>query len=767
MAKDDRILPSFGRSISKRFNSLNNRMDQIYNTTYASRTDNQRDLRQISADITDTLDKIIGDAEADHISDISNLYVRLQRKNGVSNTELLQSTMELFSDQNILNILSTSSETLLRSIQAEDYQYDLVCKYMPKLLDALDIKKDNILSSDNFTKEFMTVKSDKYDEKSINYFYQRVKSLKIKYRIPDLYERMVNEAQKYGECFVYCVPYDVALQRLLDRRIVSGNQFGFHESATEPIVVFESSSIGQIENRSQKLEDAAKNHLIGEDCVVNLKFKDSSCLESTINAYREGLMISEAVTEKSLVESYHVLSEQAKNAVSTKLQEADSKNMTSVFDKKTTKKSLVNIASDGLIVPNYTGKTDERVRDTNGAVVEVLDRGKLLPIYITNTLCVGYYYFEFMNTYQATCCDGTMNSANMMSHTYMGGNYSDDPGIDELVGYIAKQMSMQIDAHFINANKDLKEEIYSILRYNDQFDMMHGVNNVTVTFIPASDIEHFYFEIDPNTHRGISDLKKGLTSAMIWCMLTLTNSIGEVTRAQDKRIYYVKQNVETNVAKTLMNVINQLKKGNMGMRQISSMNSILSIVGKYNDHVIPVGQSGDSPVQFEVMSGQDIKTPTELMERYEESAIASTDVPLEFVQTVNQVDYATRFTMSNSKFLRKIYKRQRICQDSFSRLFTKIYNYEYNEGESLIQVMLPAPAFLTMTNTQQLINNTKDFANAIADVDLANKSDEVKQRFVRKMMKANLGSYLDYEQIDTFIAQAEFEVAIENEQDNE
>ena len=53
----------------------------------------------------------------------------------------------------------------------------------------------------------------------------------------------------------------------------------------------------------------------------------------------------------------------------------------------------------------------------------------------------------------------------------------------------------------------------------------------------------------------------------------------------------------------------------MGMRQIESMNNILNIVGKYNDYIIPMGQSGDPPIQFEVMQGQDIQTPTEIMDK--------------------------------------------------------------------------------------------------------------------------------------------------------
>ena len=35
---------------------------------------------------------------------------------------------------------------------------------------------------------------------------------------------------------------------------------------------------------------------------------------------------------------------------------------------------------------------------------------------------------------------------------------------------------------------------------------------------------------------------------------------------------------------------------------------------RYNDYIIPLGPSGDPPVQFEVMQGQQIDTPKELID---------------------------------------------------------------------------------------------------------------------------------------------------------
>ena len=184
------------------------------------------------------------------------------------------------------------------------------------------------------------------------------------------------------------------------------------------------------------------------------------------------------------------------------------------------------------------------------------------------------------------------------------------------------------------------------------------------------------------------------------------------------------------------------------MRQLENMNTIFNVIGKYNDHIIPMSQSGDYPIQMEVMQGQQIDTPTELLERMEEMAVASTDVPLEFVQSVNSVDYASRFTMSNSKFLRKVYKRQRICQNKFTLIFRKFYNYEYNENDTSIKIILPPPMFLVMSNTDQLMQNAKNQANAISEIMFNNDQEDEKAEFTDLYLRNQLGTYLDFEMLD-------------------
>src|SRR5699024_4942480 len=151
---------------------------------------------------------------------------------------------------------------------------------------------------------------------------------------------------------------------------------------------------------------------------------------------------------------------------------------------------------------------------------------------------------------------------------------------------------------------------------------------------------------------------------------------------------------------TLLNVINQIKKQNMNIMQIENMNSILGITGKYNDYIIPVGPSGDAPIQMEVMQGQDIDPQTDLLDKLEEAAINSTGIPIELVNARLNLDFATQLTMSNTKFMRFIFKRQAKFETFLGNIMTDIYNTEHqNETDKIIvKCVLPSPIMFNVNN---------------------------------------------------------------------
>ena len=154
------------------------------------------------------------------------------------------------------------------------------------------------------------------------------------------------------------------------------------------------------------------------------------------------------------------------------------------------------------------------------------------------------------------------------------------------------------------------------------------------------------------------------------------------------------------------------------------------------------------------MPGQQFADNSEFMQQLKEMAVNATGVPFEIVQTRLSVDYAMQLSMSNSKFLRKIYARQGIFTPYLSRLVTKLYNFEYKENIE-VKVVLPPPVFINTMNTNQLVDNTRQFVQNIADIELANEEDDkVKNEYMKQLFQFYMGTHIDISRHEQILQKA-------------
>ena len=749
------------KRISSLLDFIQNGMKSMYRDTYQNQRTNNDDIDKIKDDITQSMNGMINkDGDPLNASNITRLYSRMNLKNSGSNGELVESVFDVFNDKSITDQI-LSSYTDNKYILDYDIEIDTVCKYMPRLDEALDAKKDNVLSADHFSKDYLTVKNTMSNEQEL-VFNKRIEDIMEEYKIAEFFEDAYDAAAKYGEQFVYIVPYKQAFKELLKSRPELGKENpNFHKldpfsnkavsSVKEMTIIGENGKLDPsiddktfaeelkdykapklevLFDKSGMLESAIINHVIKDKVTTNNKVRKTGLYESYINEMGD-MSVTEA---KGSFKISKVLTDELE-----------------LPDDDTDK-----TANDGLV----GDKEKEPNIKVPGCIVKKLKRENVIPIYVDD-LCLGYYFLEFQdsnpfyNNSLLTTPQLTQSVNKSLSQV------KEEESVNKLLAHVSDVLSKNIDANFINANQDLRNEIYMILKHNDIFNKDNG-KKIKISFLPESDVFHIAWKKDPITHRGISDLHKSLLPAKLFACLYITNTIGILTRGQDKRVYYVKQSVDTNISKTMLNVISQIKQSNYNLRQMESLNTILNITGRFNDFVIPKNQNGESPIEFEVMQGQQIEYKTELMNALEEMAINGTDVPLELIQARQSLDYAIQLTMTNSKFLRKVYKRQAKAEVFFSQMLTRIYNCEFEENET-IDVSLPAPAFLNMTNINQLMNNTNEYVQSIVNSELADESDEVKIKFTKKMMRYHLSTHMNTDLVDKYKSESKAEVKEEEE----
>lgn len=685
-------------------NFIRDNVDKLYTKTHFSSTSNMRDLTSLNTSINSTLDKITdGNVTTNGDSNISQLYSRCTNSELSENLDL----EELFSDAGMSQgILSNFGQN--KYLRDYDQEIDLICKYMPTLEDALDAKKDNVLSADHFSKDYISATN--INAINQNQFDNRIDNIKEKYKLLELLEESYSNTAKYGEQFIYIIPYKKALSRLLKNK-----------NATNNSTLNESFDLASFKDFKDKFEINNKNF------EFNVTLNRCGVIESIVSKYDTINYVNEATSFDKIIDD------------ELKFEGID-------------KSSSIQ---DGFVDLNKKNK-DLNIK-VPGCIVKRLRRENVIPLYVED-ICLGYYYIESDNPEILNSMTTSIAGDPMMSISQNRmGMESQLNQKDQILKGLSAKLSEFIDDKFINTNQDLSSEIYTILKYNEFFNM-NGTNNIKITYISPEDMVHMYFKRDPITHRGISDLHNSIITAKLYICLYASNTLGMLTRGHDKRVYYVKQSVDSNIAKTLLNTINQIKKSNFGTREFNNIRNVLNITGKYNDYVIPVGPSGDPPIQFEVLPGQQIDSNQELLELLEQLAINGTDVPYEYIQSRKSVDFAVRLTMSSGKFLRKVYKRQSQVEIFFSKILNKIYQAEY-ECDDKIDFKLPAPSFLNILNNNQMFENINQYAEVATEIVLPNDEDtQLVDKVKSKIKKHQLASYVDFKMIDKFIHDSKMEL---------
>lgn len=752
MAKDTKLRT---KQVDQYIDDMNRRMEDIYKTTYAAPKTNRNDIKQITTDIEDNIKQIIHRNSFTDVSNLTRLYSRLKLRQEMNNKKTVDGIVDFFGNENLTNGL-LQDYMANKWIKDLDDEIDIICRYVPKLLEALDILKYATLSSDSYSKDFINVSTLNYNQEEQAVFADRFENLRRKYlldeKISDYYDNM----SKYGEQFVYVVPYSKEIKRLLDRKdMATRNTWDFNHSG--PVSTPYMHEVTILENnvvKHEKLfETLQKSELsIAEKANVQVIIDNRGFLDSAVESYLSMIEGSKKSENLSLHENFTEIINEGKGFDKT------------IDDDLEIPKDLDSVARDGLITKSSF--YNDNIVKAPGCIITKLKRENIIPLFVDD-FCLGYYYFEFKTNREGFDDYTTKLSSrsNMLDCNCNIHKKHQEDGTDytsKLLNYISGYLTDKIDASFVNKNQDLQKEIYSLLKHNDVFNDISTAEIIKITFLPAEDVIHFAFQKDPDTHRGISDLINGLIPAKLWACIYLSDVIATMTRGQDKRVYYVKQNVETNISQTLLNVINQIKKSNFGLRQIETMNSVLNLVGRFNDYVIPVGQSGESPIQFEVMQGQSIETNTDLLDRLFDEAISGI-VPRELLDTSKGIDFSSQITSSNIQFIRKVYNRQSVLENLLSIFFTNVYNYEYGTNIK-ITCKLPAPLFLQMNNINQILDNAKNYATIIGELEYASEQETEEGRqemniFIKNLTRHNLSTYIKLGEIDTIKQRSKLELA--------
>ncbi len=289
------------RKLSKELDVLNNQISGLYSTTY--RTSDAQDLlyNKITDDLDDSIARATGEDDYKNLSGISKLYQKLS--NNIQNDQIItnlgkgndKDISSLFQSPDVMSgIMDAYSKT--KWIKELDNEFDTICKYMPKLQTALDIKKDAVLCSDSYTKQFIRInpKNDTQQQSRKIVLENNIESMIKKYNLEERLETWYDMVSKYGEVFIYCVPYNKAFKELLTRK--NNSLANVSES-----VITSNGDMVPIKSRNAKIKT--------EDGVIHVTFDKSNIFREAIE---NNTIIRNAIS-KSLLSGLSESLQESKN----------------------------------------------------------------------------------------------------------------------------------------------------------------------------------------------------------------------------------------------------------------------------------------------------------------------------------------------------------------------------------------------------------------------------------------------------------------------
>ena len=758
-------MPTSIKDIEKLKKTIDGSMNDMYGSVYYSDPSITKTLAYMRTKTHRAIDGLMNSNISNvGTTNISSLIMKSKLDDMQSDDDVIHALNSTLENESLINSIM-QSYTQNSWIRDMDREVDMVLKYMNKLEQALNCRREHVLCSDNFTNNQLHIRSRSAIGNDIT-ANQNIQTMMKKYDLTDILDKVYRKTDKYGECFIYIIPYKKAIHRLLKQQ---GNIIG-------DIPTIKSESGMEYISPMNEAFTVEMNGLNGEIGFPNVDFSlnnrdNNFSLEMDKSGVIQSVMTNRYRTNSILNEAAGLSINEA-SIDKTKASKEDKTSLDGEINKhKDDFYKLDGLSQDGVRTLNDFKPTENKNElKIPGAVIKILDRDMVKPLYIDDT-CIGYFYIE---------CDKKFDIEHSTFSSTIGGIrpggmyrgkhkdvYFKDAQEAQLLKRLSMAISRKIDSSFVNANQDLSKEIYAILKYNSTVNMEGKIAHMRVTYIPPEDIVHSFFEQDDETHRGISSLAKGLFPAKLWTCLLISNCLNILTRSNDKRVYYVKQMVDTNISGVLINTINQIHRGNFGLRQIESMNNVLNILGRFNDLLVPKSPNGDSPIDVETIQGQNVDVKTELMNMLEEVAVQSTGVPYDYIQAHQSTDFATRLTMTNTRFLQEIYNTQARVKSIFSKILTKIYNAEFNSMEE-IEYVPNVPTYLMCINTSQMINSANDIAQSVTDMyitDDVQDANKLKPRVMKKKKKKYTSIFFPANDMDEIIAKAQLALSKDKQQE--
>ena len=655
---------------------------------------------------------------------------RAQLENIFSTTDMNAAAMFLNGSSDVMHICD---------------EVESVCAYMYQLDEAINILRDNILNSEQVTRDFpFDITFDTVDDKAAQY----VKTVKdaltdVKYN-QKLNDHAVPKTIKFGRYYMMIIPYSEIGTKMLSSRVnQTHNIFSIYtESATESAsVVTEHADYGSIVEGVSTLLDSVYS-TIEPSTLKKIGIKESYL--DVIKYNLENILVSEEGTPPNV----------------TGISEAMYDGMTADLQNKV-KSALIRsnyIASGGSGYKQYKDSSKMKDEDkhfsdstidtsalneTPGCYIRMVDPRQLVPIKIFDFV-LGYYYFENYDYARmgTSITDILSNQINFQDHNLV---------IDNMVSAVLKNLKY---GDILKGDNNFKAMILNCIFYAERRN-----NPIRIKFVPTEYVVEFKTNCDQDDN-GQPVLLRSLVYARLYTSLLLFMVTTLITKSTDTEFYYLKESaLSQSYEDQVADIIEQFRNSNVDISQVLSGDLMHGNRAINKRYFMSVGTADQKPFDVEVVSGQNVDTHNEFLTDLKKMAIGATGVPAVAVDYMDEVEFATILKMTNTKTLNRANNIQRDLNVSITesvRLITKYNKPGIIPDEILDTIKCTLKPCNTINNniSSDELNNVQATVDSMIETYYKGQDTEIPEdmKFVReetrKRLIMKLTSSLPWGEID-------------------
>ena len=695
MAKKEDNLPNI------EMNNLENKVDKINNDinslVYGEKLDNElnkkfKEVQNIVSSINSKYEENIGTDIIEFFSSIDfkkNSNGKYKKKN---NTK-----------KNFENILKDITPNLINSSERQRvsryHDYELITTYIPFISKAINVYRDNILSPDDITKDFLNFSYNGKVEKddSIRVI-DNLKLIDEKYKISKKIGSVIRDSLKLGDQFISILNINDAYNDILSE----SELFQSNSSYNTGNILMETD-----------LTDSESNNILENLLYESLKENEKNSKNINKNEIRN--------LKKDIVKRIN--------------------NNIKFYNEPS------NLISEVKKTNDKSNETIKEINGLTGSILKILDPTKVIVIEIDDTL-IGYIYYEKNNSIEVSSYNkGIMTSNDKMgiqsllgsdlfnvSNDYNENNKSNN-GYDMLSKIMVKGISKKLNKKFLQDNKNFQNLIYTLLK--DNYIIEKGIN---FTFLTPNQVVHF--KPESNFTYGKSILQDILLIAKIYLATLITNLMQKVSRGRDKRAFYVDVGIDDDIEGVVQGVIKDIKSSEITADTFKDIDTMLNCIGAFEDYFFPT-INGEKPIEIDTVSGMDVDVDNEFLENLKKNIISGMSVPANYIETDADVEFARSLAMTNNNFVRNIINFQNDFGNWITELFRLLYKNEfpeefilnkkdnddenYNDNKiklNLIEVKFPTPVFLLLSNNNDQISNVQSLTDFIINLYFQENSED-------------------------------------------